>query len=152
KWVIPVMLMVVGAWQAIRLTRPQVTSLGFARGLIAAILVATLAWWLLQAFGMRPQQVAPRSMGGTAKACLLSITMISAPTLAVVLYVLRSGASAAPAVSGAMAGLAVSGAATAIYALHCTEDAPLFFILWYGLGMLMVTAIGAWAGRRLLRW
>ncbi|MBD3765305.1 MAG: DUF1109 family protein, partial [Rhodobacterales bacterium] len=38
------------------------------------------------------------------------------------------------------------------YALHCTEDSPLFFVLWYGLGILVPTLAGAWLGRRLLAW
>ncbi|RJE80737.1 NrsF family protein [Paracoccus sp. JM45] len=152
KWVIPLVLTVVAAGAAIRLTRPQTTTLHFARGVIFSILIAAAVWWLTQAVGLRPEQVETRSMGGTAMICLSSISLISIPTLAVVMYLLRAGASPAPALSGAMAGLSVAGAATAIYALHCNEDTPLFFILWYGLGMSIVTAAGAWAGRRFLRW
>jgi len=152
KWVIPLVLTVVAAGAAIRLTRPQTTTLHFTRGVIFAILIGAAAWWLAQAVGLRPEQVETRSMGGTAMICLSSISLISIPTLAVVMYLLRAGASPAPALSGAMAGLSVAGAATAIYALHCNEDTPLFFILWYGLGMSIVTAAGAWAGRRFLRW
>jgi hypothetical protein len=152
KWVIPLVLTVVAAWSAIRLTQPQTTKLRFARGVIVAVLMAAASWWLAQAIGLRPEQLESRSMGGTAMMCLTSITVISVPTLAVVMYLLRAGASPAPALSGAMAGLSVAGAATAIYALHCNEDTPLFFILWYGLGMSLVTAAGAWAGRRFLRW
>lgn len=152
KWAIPLVLMVVGAGSAIRLTQPQILSLGYARGWLAAIMLGAFIWWLAQAIGVNPQQVAPRTMGGTAAVCLASIMVISAPALAVALYLLRAGASPSPTLSGAMAGLGVAGAATAIYALHCNEDAPLFFLLWYGLGISIVTAIGAWAGSRLLRW
>lgn len=152
KWVIPLVLMVVASWSAIRLTQPQTSSLGYVRGLLTTVLVGSAVWWLAQAMGMQAQQVLPRAMGGTALQCLTSISLISGPALVAVLFLLRAGASPAPALSGAMAGLGVAGAATAIYALHCGEDAPMFFLLWYGLGMSIVTAAGAWAGRRLLRW
>ena len=72
--------------------------------------------------------------------------------LAVALAVLRDGASAAPRRSGAMAGLAAGGFAAAVYALHCPEDAPQFFLVWYSLGIAILVAAGAAAGARLLRW
>ena len=36
--------------------------------------------------------------------------------------------------------------------LHCPEPAAPFLAIWYLLGMLVPTAIGAWLGPRLLRW
>ena len=63
----------------------------------------------------------------------------------------RSGRSAAaprtrPRASGALAGLLAGAIAAAIYALHCTGDSPLFYAVWYGLGILAVT--GARRGAR----
>jgi hypothetical protein len=49
-------------------------------------------------------------------------------------------------------GLAAGGLAAAIYALFCDQDSPLFVATWYVLGVLIVTAIGAAIGSRLLRW
>lgn len=152
KWLIPLALMGAGAFAAIRLTHPERSTPFVARILIAVIAIGAVAWWLAQAMGLPAGQVVPRSLGNSAMVCLGSITAISAPALVAALYLLRAGASPAPAASGALAGLGVAAAATAIYALHCNEDAPLFFILWYGLGIGLVTAAGAVAGRRLLRW
>ena len=53
---------------------------------------------------------------------------------------------------GRLAGLASGGLATAIYALHCTEDNPLFFVTWYGLAILLMAGVGALCGRWVLRW
>jgi hypothetical protein len=39
-----------------------------------------------------------------------------------------------------------------VYALHCPELAAPFLAIWYLLGMLIPTAIGAWLGPRPLRW
>ena len=65
---------------------------------------------------------------------------------------LRRGASLAPALSGALAGLTGGAAAAAIYALHCPEDHPLFFVTWYGAAVLLVAGAGALLGRQWLRW
>ncbi|WP_378946707.1 NrsF family protein [Paracoccus sp. R86501] len=152
KWLIPLALMAAGAFAAVRLTHPERSTPVMVRNLIAVIAIGAVAWWLAQAMGLPDGQVVPRSLGNSAMVCLGSIAVISGPALVAVLYLLRAGASSAPMISGALAGLGVAGAATAIYALHCNEDAPLFFIMWYGLGIGLVTAAGAMAGRRLLRW
>ena len=51
-----------------------------------------------------------------------------------------------------LAGLAAGVVATAIYSLFCTEDSPLFYSLWYSLGICISIGLGALAGRRWLRW
>ena len=78
--------------------------------------------------------------------------MISAGPLGAGLWALRRGASTRPARTGALLGLAVGALATVGYSLHCTEDSPMFYVTWYGLGMGISAALGALAGRRLLRW
>ena len=90
--------------------------------------------------------------GRTLVVCLLSIPALAVlPTLAL-LVALRRGASLAPARSGALAGLGGGAAAAALYALHCDEDAPLFFVTWYGVAIVATALLGAALGRRLLRW
>ena len=74
------------------------------------------------------------------------------PLLAGTLWALRRGASTRPALAGAVAGLLSGGAAAAIYAVHCTEDSPLFYAVWYSLAILAVTGLGAALGSRVLRW
>jgi hypothetical protein len=64
---------------------------------------------------------------------------------------LRHGAPARPAVAGAFAGLLSAGLAATLYASHCTDDSPLFVATWYSIATLLVTAIGALAGSRVLR-
>ena len=91
-------------------------------------------------------------IGQSIPQCLTYITLMSLPILGVTLYVLRSGASPRPALTGAIGGLLSAGAATTVYAVHCTEDSPLFYGLWYVLAMLAISALGALAGGRVLRW
>jgi hypothetical protein len=42
--------------------------------------------------------------------------------------------------------------AATLYALHCTDDSPLFVALWYTPGVLLVSAIGATLASRVARW
>lgn len=136
---------------ALRLARPE----GRAGRAAAALLLlgaAALALLVLGLVRTPPEAWGPAFRGSTLVSCLLSIPLLAVvPTLALLLA-LRRGASLSPTRSGALAGLAGGAAATALYALHCTEDHPLFFVTWYGAATLLVAGAGALLGRRLLRW
>ena len=54
--------------------------------------------------------------------------------------------------AGAVAGLVAGGVGATLYAMHCTDDSPLFVALWYSLAVALVALAGAAAGRWLLRW
>jgi hypothetical protein len=92
-----------------------------------------------------------RLVGHNSKVCMTAVPLMSLPLLAASLIGLRHGAPTRPALAGAMAGLLASGLAATLYASHCTDDSPLFVATWYTLGTALVTAIGALAGSRVLR-
>jgi hypothetical protein len=94
----------------------------------------------------------PAMMGQSSGHCLAFIGIMSVPLLAASLWALRRGASTRPALSGALAGLLSGGAAATVYAVHCTEDSPLFYSLWYVLAIVGAAGVGWIVGRRLLRW
>jgi hypothetical protein len=93
-----------------------------------------------------------RLVGSNALVCLVAIPTLAIVPLAAVLAMLRSGAPASPARAGGAAGLLAAAAAASLYAFHCFDDSPLFVVTWYGLAALLVIALGAVAGHRLLRW
>lgn len=93
-----------------------------------------------------------RMVGANGWFCLGAVPLLSLPPLAALFRVLRSGAVTRPMLAGFVAGLAATGIGASIYALHCTDDSPLFLALWYGIAALIVSAGGAIAGRALLRW
>ncbi|MGH6834169.1 MAG: NrsF family protein [Methylocella sp.] len=93
-----------------------------------------------------------RLVGTNAKACLESIPFLAAAPLVAALLALRQGAPERPALAGAAAGLLAGAIGAACYATHCPDDSPLFVAAWYSLAIGFVTAIGALAGSRLLRW
>jgi hypothetical protein len=135
---------------AIHLSRPEVSTRGWA-------------WLLLIPLGllgvgiasemMMPQRLPmmTRLVGSNSRTCLIAIPLLSLPLLAAALLALRHGAPTRPAVAGAFAGLLSAGLAATLYASHCIDDSPLFVATWYTLATLLVTAIGALAGSRVLR-
>lgn len=103
---------------------------------------------------MLPQRTSmmARLVGRNSMLCLSAIPVLSLPILAATLLALRHGAPAQPALAGALAGLFSAGLAATLYAAHCVDDSPLFVATWYTLATAMVTAIGALAGARWLKY
>lgn len=151
KWLLPLCLAVPALWTAMRLSQPQTRRVP-AAAIPLIVALAAVIWWAVSIILAQPGTLWPQMRGNSMFVCLTSITTISILPLVVGLRVLKDGASPRPVLTGAMIGLAVGGLATAFYALHCNEDAPLFFLTWYGLGILIVTCAGALAGHRMLRW
>ena len=80
------------------------------------------------------------------------IPLLSAAPLIGALIALHRGAPRNPGLAGAGAGLFAGAFAASLYATHCPDDLPLFVAVWYSLAILIVMAVGALAGSRLLRW
>jgi hypothetical protein len=93
-----------------------------------------------------------RLVGSNSLICLSAVPALSLAPLAALLAMLRSAAPASPALAGGAAGLLAAASGATLYAFHCFDDSPLFVVTWYSLAALLVVAIGAFAGRRLLRW
>ena len=102
---------------------------------------------------MMPQRLPmmTRLVGSNSRLCMTAIPLMSLPLLVAALIGLRHGAPTRPAVAGAIAGLLSAGLAATLYASHCTDDSPLFVATWYTIATALVTAIGALAGSRVLR-
>lgn len=149
KVLVPLALAVLALRLALASSRPGVRLRFWPLALPAVPALALAAQRLAEV----PQAaLVPEFLGGTALVCLGSITVLSLPPIAAGILMLRRGAPVQPGLSGALLGLAAGGGVAAGYALHCTEDSPLFFVPWYGLGILIAATVGALAGRRLLRW
>ncbi len=136
---------------ALRLARPG-GDLGPWRLVLFAVPAALAVAVAVELVRMPEAGWMPAMMGQSRQQCVSYITIMGLPLLAGALWALRRGASTRPTLSGAVAGLLAGGAAASVYAIHCTEDSPLFYALWYVLAILAVTAIGAALGSRVLRW
>jgi hypothetical protein len=140
-----------GLVAAARLARPG-SRLGWVRVGLAAPL---LAMWLLAAIALIAAEAQNRHaliFGDTASACPFLIALISAPLFVAILWAMRGFAPTRPWLAGAAGGTAAGAMGALVYSLHCPELAAPFIGIWYVLGILIPTAVGALLGPRLLRW
>jgi hypothetical protein len=146
-----VLLAVLSGPLALRLVKPG-ASVGAQALMLTAVpllLAAALAGELLAV----PRALwGERLVGSNALHCLESIPFLAAAPLAGILLALRHGAPERPGLAGAAAGLFAGAIGAACYATHCPDDSPLFVAAWYTLAIGIVTAAGAAAGHRFLRW
>jgi len=135
---------------SLHLSRPEASLRGWAWLLLipVGLLVAGIGGEMMMP---ERQPMMTRLIGNNAWNCLTSIPLMSLPLLAAALLGLRHGAPTRPAIAGAIAGLLSAGLAATLYASHCTDDSPLFVATWYTIATALVTAIGALAGPRVLR-
>src|SRR4029078_364660 len=91
-------------------------------------------------------------VGANAAACVALILLLSVAPLGALLFALSEGAPAKPRLTGAVAGIAAGAIAATLYAMHCTDDSPLFVATWYTLAIGMMALVGWVLGKRLLRW
>lgn len=134
-----------------RLSRP-----GARLGVVPFALGApVLLMWVLAAFsliGAAPQQRADLILGQTANVCPLLIALVSVPLFFAMIWIMRGFAPTRLRLAGALGGAAAGALGAVAYSLHCPELAAPFLGIWYLLGMLIPTAVGAVMGPRLLRW
>jgi hypothetical protein len=151
KMVLTLTLAVTACGLVFRIGRPGVPLRLSSMGLFAPLIL--LAAGTVAELSAIPQELWETAMlGRNARFCLFFIPVLSLAPLAGFLWALKNGAAERPSLAGAAAGLAAGGIAAALYALHCTDDSPLFLAVWYTTAIAAVTAIGALLGSRYLRW
>jgi hypothetical protein len=134
-----------------RLARPGIR-LGFAP---AGVVTVVMGMWIFAATVLLRAPAQNRShllFGTSAAVCPFLIALAAAPLFIAILWVLRGLAPTRLRMAGAAAGFAAGSLGALVYSLHCPELAAPFLGIWYLLGMLIPTALGAWLGPRLLRW
>ncbi|MDP2085569.1 MAG: NrsF family protein [Gemmobacter sp.] len=151
KTLLPLALGALALALAFRAARPG-QSAGPLPALMLAVPAVAAATALLRLVQTDPAGWAMQATGKTMVPCLVTIPLLALLPLAALLGALRRGAPLSPARAGLAAGLAAGGLAATLYSLHCTEDSPLFWALWYSTGIAISGALGAVAGHRVLRW
>ena len=136
---------------ALRLSRPG-TKLPWAPGVLMA---PVIAMWTLAANALVNADPARRHdliYGATSAYCPLLIAILAVPVFVAVTWAMRGLAPTRLRLAGAAAGLVSGTLGAVVYSLHCPEMAAPFVALWYLLGILIPTGIGALLGPRLLGW
>jgi hypothetical protein len=151
KFLYPTALATAAFFLIDRLARPgaRVGRLWLALAAPAALVVALALGQLMLA---APDARLAIWVGQSADKCPWRVLVLSVPTFVALLWAFRRLAPTRPALAGLASGLGAGAVGAAVYALACDETAPAFLATWYSLGIVMAGAIGALAGKRLLRW
>jgi hypothetical protein len=134
-----------------RLGRPGIR-LGLVPAGIGAVVIIT---WILAVTVLLAAPPAKRGhllLGDTAAVCPFLIALVAAPLFVAFTWVLRDLAPTRLRLAGAAGGFAAGSFGALAYSLHCPELTAPFIGVWYLLGMLIPTAIGALLGPRLMAW
>ena len=151
KVALPGSLAPLALWLCSRLARPGVK--GGAAWVLLCLPIALV--WLGGALALAGAPVEARPeliFGKTWRTCPLNIALLSVPAFIGVFWALRGLAPTRLRLAGAVGGLLAGATATLAYCLHCPEMGVPFWGVWYLLGMLLPTLLGAALGPRLLRW
>jgi hypothetical protein len=122
------------------------------RGVLLIAPVLLVAGVLFELFTAPADSWSARLVGHNATHCLSLIPLLSLAPAACLLFALRRGAPARPALAGAIAGLVGGALGASLYALTCPDDSALFVATWYTIAIAAVTAASAFIGSRVLRW
>lgn len=150
KLVVAASLAVTASMLLIQSARPLP---GLRRSPLLGLAPLLLLVGVIAEFALTPVDLwSQRWIGHNAPHCLALIPVLSLAPAAALLVTLRRGAPARPALAGAFAGLVAGGVGSALYALTCPDDSPFFVATWYTLAVVLVTALSAFVGSRVLRW
>src|SRR6478672_732442 len=151
KLSVNLVLVIAAAWVALRLSSPTTKLLSGMRALLvpALLLLAAVIYELVT---VPASAWLSRAMGVNGVMCLASIIFLSVLPLTATIYALRQGAPASPAVMGAVGGLLAGALGATVFAIHCTNDSPLFVAIWYALAIGLTAIVGLLVGQYVLRW
>ena len=145
------LLALAATWLAVRLSRPVARVAAPARSLALVVLgMAALALWSV-AVAPSEERLATL-LGDSWLRCPVDVFLLSLPTLAGTLWVMRGLAPTHLREAGFAAGVLAGAVGAAAYALSCLETSPAFIGVWYTAGIALAGALGAWLGPRVLRW
>jgi len=76
--------------------------------------------------------------------CATSIVVLSMPIMAVLAMLMRRGAPAHPRASAFASGLAAASCGALVFAFCCPINDPLYIIVWYSAGCVVVVMAARW--------
>lgn len=151
KFLVTILLTVSSIMVLRKLVYPQAASVRAFLPLLAAPL-ALLGAVLIECAALPADAWRMAATGKNALLCMTIVPALGIVPLALMIWAVRQGAAARPALAGFLAGLVSGGIAATFYAANCTDDSPLFVASWYPLSIGMLAIVGSIAGRYAARW
>jgi hypothetical protein len=117
-------------------------------GLVAAICLVVA----VSLAAMRPEMRFSAWMGAGIPWCVVLIPAFALPVAGGLAWAFREAAPTRLVVTGAFIGAASGSVGAIVYGLYCPVDSAAFVATWYAAGIAVAAALGALAGRWILRW
>ena len=146
-----VSLAVAATFLTIRLVRP-VANRQAPSVWLGLVLLAMLAFGAYHLALVPDEAKREAFFGQTSLLCPWLVLLVSLPGLFVLQIALRAFGPVQLSQAGFACGLLAGAIGATAYALACPEDSPTFVAVWYTLGIVLTSAVGAISGRWLLRW
>lgn len=146
------LLAAVGMATAVRSFDPAVSP---QRGLSWAAFIAgaaLLVGWGIDAVHRTGAPLLARLEWREGVGCLLAMVLLSLPVLAVLAVLMRRGAPTSRSETGSAIGLGAGAWGAFVFFFQCPHDDPLYIVVWYGLGCLLVGTVGRAMLPRITRW
>jgi hypothetical protein len=140
---------------ALSLAKPQIAGEGLAKRAAAPLVTlvfASLAIGAITLLTTKSGQRFDAFTGGNFPWCIVLIPFFGLPTAALLMWVAKDGAPTRLALAGASIGALSGGIGAVVYSMFCPIDSVAFVTIWYIAGIGVASALGAWAGVKLLRW
>ena len=132
-------LAAMGVAMALRLRSPTRTPDGWPAAALAVALAAIAAGWALDLTYPSPLLPVARVRLLTGLHCIAVVTLNGLPVLAVLVVLLRRGATVRPEAAATGAGLAAAASGGFVWALACPIDDPAYATLWYAAAFVLIT-------------
>ncbi len=151
KFAYTLSLAVAATFLTIRLSRPIADRRAPSVWLSLVLLVMlTFGAWHI---ALAPDEAKPQALfGQTSLLCPWLVLLVSLPGLVVMQLTLRAFGPVHLSQAGFACGLLAGAIGATAYAMACPEDSPTFVAVWYTLGIVLTSVVGAISGRWLLRW
>jgi hypothetical protein len=145
-------LAVAGVATALRSFDPAWSTRVRLRGLALLVLAILAAGCGLDALGEGGQAFAMRLMWRDGVHCVVTVVLLSLPPLLALGLLMRRGAPVDRPGSALAVGVAGAGCGAFLFIFSCPHDDPLYVMVWYGLGGLVVAGIARLLLPRFARW
>jgi hypothetical protein len=140
---------------AMTMAKPIATGSGQIKRAGAPIVIlacALLSIGAITLFSTSPGHRFEAFTGGGFPWCIIIIPIAGIPTASLLMWAMKDAAPTRLALAGAGIGAVSGGIGAMVYAMFCPVDSVAFVTIWYVVGIAIASALGAFAGVKLLRW
>ncbi|MEO7239869.1 MAG: NrsF family protein, partial [Sphingomicrobium sp.] len=147
------LLAVMAGWCALASYAPDGKArLGRQLTVLTAIALVAVGWVIDASETAAAGSIAERLMWRNGIDCVVTMLILAVAPLITLGILMRRGAAADLAASATASSFAGAGFAALVFSFNCPHDDPLYVVVWYAIGIALITFAGRLILPRLTRW